>query len=708
MESSPNKTKPLRATPNVSTVRAARIAFCVLFVVLFAGVFRLSVVADPSRLVASNSDRYSAFVDRLEKFPAEQKQLLVFTEGQVLDPAYLQRYADAVRAVSTLDNVEFVGSLFSPPTLASALSRIIKEPDSSVESGLVDDVKALLRQADFIPSRMVSGSLDAAQMSITLGDNDAIEHTIQAVKAELESAYPAESGIRWSLAGNPMVEQAIERDVLREILRVTLLAAVLGTLVAVVMLRDAKSVALLVSVPTAAVLATLGLLGWLGLSLTLLSQAVMVVVFLVVFSDTLHTLNTDRSRRSLVLACGLTSLTTAGAAIALWFASAAVIQNFAVSLLLGIGVGFSVWILWLFAWGESETSQAPKLQPEPELDWLAASRLSAKTRWVMACLSLTVLLLLGTQLRTGFSLTENLPQSHELRSSLALADEKFSGYLPLQVVVSANDSTVGVDPFVTDVAQLQKTLNDAEKDLHWYSLVDVLALAPGQTYEERLSLLPPPLLSTLWTPDQQVVLFAPQSLTEWLQTPTGSVEHLDSTLQQIAADSDVSVGPVTGMPVLVREASDALLGDAWRGVFLTVLVLSLLVLAVLRSVRLAWLAGLPVVFGLAAYYAALVLLGEPLRHAGVVMMTVVIGLSVDNALHLIVSVQSDPADKKRVMNDCLAVLHRVTLVTMAGFMALAFSDIPSLSVLGMAASVALAAGFAVSVLSLPASLLKGL
>ncbi len=714
----------------------ARVALVVVLVLLFIGLFRVSINGDPSQLVASTSDRYQAYVSRLEQFPSEQLQLLVFTQADVLDAEHLRRYQSVLKPLGTLPQVSFVGSLFSPPLLSNALRRIISDADTGSDSGIVEDVKALLQQDDYLPGRMVSPSLTAAQMSITLVSTEAVKDTIKEIESILSNAYPEDSGIRWSLAGNPMVEQAIKRDVVQELLHVTLVALLFGAVVAAWAVRNLKSVMILLCVPTMAVIGTVGLMGWMGVSLTLLSQAVLLVVFLVVFTDTLHAIRGGRGRKSLIVACSLTSVTTGAAAIALWFASSVVIQQFAIALLAGIAVGFCVWVLWLVGFSHNENS-AQLAHWKGVKPWSLTLKETSFTHAKLVCgiISFGVLLFFASQLKTGFSITENLPKSNEVASTLSLAEEQFSGYLPLQLLLSPSDASLTTEHFIEQLAQFQQALNESmiseatataidtntntvnttaketvasagDRPLRWFSLVDVLGLTPGEAYEQRLSYLPPPLLSTLWREGNQVVLFAPESVTQWLQNSDDAVVQLDEKVQQFADEFQLQAGPVTGMPVLVSEASDSLFGDAWRSVLLTLLVLGFAVGAVLKSYRLSGLAALPVVFSMAGFFAVLVILGEPLRHAGVVMMTLVIGLSVDNALHLLVSSQHEKNKKLFAIEDCLTVLHLATLSSIAGFIALAFSDIPSVAVLGFATSAALGIGFVATALLLPPTLLK--
>jgi len=130
-------------------------------------------------------------------------------------------------------------------------------------------------------------------------------------------------------------------------------------------------------------------------------------------------------------------------------------------------------------------------------------------------------------------------------------------------------------------------------------------------------------------------------------------------------------------------------------------VLSLVVFCALKSWKLAAIASIPVAFGVTTLAAALVLLGEPLRHAGVVMLTLVLGLSIDNAMHLIVSRECDKSHTLVATERCLPVLWVATMAIVSGFIALTFSHIPSVSMLGLATAIALASSFMASALWVP-------
>ena len=691
-------------------MKGARVCLFLVCVFLLAGVFRVTVNADPTQLVASQSDRYETYRSLLQKFPGEDDQVLIFTEAPAFDVTHLAAYQAIQKPLLDLAQVANVGSLFSSPLIGSSLQRIIDDPDAANAKGVTRDAKALLSLPEFLPSRLVSADFDALLMTLTLRASADREEAIAAIESILSEHYSQNLGIDWSIAGNPVVEQTIRKDVMFEILRVSMLAMLFGVFIAAWTLRNVRDVVSVVAVPAVAMVCTIGLMGWLGIALTLLSQAVLIVVFLVVFTDTLHVLRGGRTIRSLMLACGLTSVTTSAAAVALLFASSLVIQEFGVALLVGIGVGFLIWGLWLFStyqpasqavtWGAADNGW-------PE----GASRNSQRKILLTAAVCLILLTLPASQLKTGFSFSENLPSSHGAAAALTIAENRFAGYLPLQVGLKRQDENLGVTEFITHIRSMQETLNSTEvvektSVQHWYSIADVVALVPGFSDKQRLASLPFSIRNSLWRTDGEAVLVAPHSVQQLLTMPPGHLESLDAQFQSLAEKEGLEASSVTGLPALIREASNELLSDAWRSIWLTLGVLAIVVGLILRSWRQALLAALPVAFSLAGLAATLVILGEPLRHIGVVMMTIVIGLSVDNALHLIVSAKHDESHSQEAIKHCLPVLWISTMTIVTGFIALTFSDIPSLSISGLATATSLAISFIVSVLWLPPFLHK--
>jgi len=277
---------PSRANPKI-----ARYALLFVVVALLAGFFRLSISNDPSRLLSSNSERFEAYASILQNFPGEQNQILIYTRAQAFAPDHLKAYKSVLTPLSDISGVAAVYSLYSSTSLGNALDQVSLDPKKAQKSGLLTDLKALLSQRDFMLSRLVSDEFDALLMAVTLSADAKPKSVISTIKTVLGDSYPAESGIVWTLAGNPVIAETLSQDTLWELLRVTAVAMIFGIGVACWFFKNLASVLQVVIVPTVAVACTLGAMAWLGISLNLLTQTVLVVVFLVVFTDSLHTVH---------------------------------------------------------------------------------------------------------------------------------------------------------------------------------------------------------------------------------------------------------------------------------------------------------------------------------------------------------------------------------------------------------------------------------
>ncbi len=673
---------------------------------LGTGLAKISIAGNPTQLIASSSERYQAYAEILKRFPGEENQVQLFGQGSgpVLAPTHLRAYQGLLAPLEKLPEVVQVSSLFSSPMLANALTQLIEPPDGSDAFGSITDVTQLLSQPDYLFSRMLSGDGNVSLMTLSLAAVADHDQALSAIESVLTHHLASHPDVRWSIAGNPVIERAIRQDVLSELVRVTGLAMLFGVLIAWCVLRSLAAVAQVIAVPLFTVIGTLSIAGWLGMTLSVMSPSMLIVVFLVVFTDTLHAMAGGRSRHSLLVACGLTSVATAAAAVSLLFARSEVIQSFGASLLLGIATGFTVWLVWLLTYYERywlNQSIACNLGL-----WPLYRRSLRGIRIALAVFSLLLLLIPASQLKTDFSLYENVPNAHQLTQALKTAETQFSGYLPLQIALKADsvDSADSTDEFLNAIRSIQTALN-AEQDyssplsLRWYSIADLLAVTPGVDDTQRLARLPGVVRDNFWQPSFESVLFAPQSIGALLAAADQQLFEIDSRISSLAADVGLTASMVTGLPALVVEASDDAFTDASRSVVVTLLGLVLLVLISFKSVKFALIATVPVTFAVLGFAVTLVLLGEPLRHAGIIMMTLIIGISVDNALHLLTAVKlRGKTGRELAVRRCLPVLWASTLSIVAGFIALTLSHISTMVSVGFATAVALSIGFSVTAL----------
>ena len=175
------------------------------------------------------------------------------------------------------------------------------------------------------------------------------------IREALDSAF--ENELQWKIAGYPALRIALIEQIRSDSLIYGGLAFLFAAVVAFVFLRSLKLVVVSLFAPVLAVVWTLALLAFFGVSINPLNQMVVVMVLVVSYSDAMHlliylrqppqaALTTMQSMRSAVKvvlpACLMTSLTTGVGFASLGLSESFLIRQFGLACATGAVVGFIV------------------------------------------------------------------------------------------------------------------------------------------------------------------------------------------------------------------------------------------------------------------------------------------------------------------------------------------------------------------------------
>lgn len=187
--------------------------------------------------------------------------------------------------------------------------------------------------------------------------------------------------------------------------------------------------------------------------------------------------------------------------------------------------------------------------------------------------------------------------------------------------------------------------------------------------------------------------------------PRGDV--WDPAVRDVFLDRMVALDPeVTGMPILGRfmiERSRTALG---RAGFLSALAVFLCVWADLRDLRLALLALLPTALGMAGLSALMGLFGVAFNPLSVLALPVVIGIAVDDGVHLAHRFRAEGGDVARVLRGTGRSVVLTSLTSLAAFGTLAAASHRGLASFALVLSFGVASALAASVLVLPQALAR--
>jgi predicted RND superfamily exporter protein len=161
----------------------------------------------------------------------------------------------------------------------------------------------------------------------------------------------------------------------------------------------------------------------------------------------------------------------------------------------------------------------------------------------------------------------------------------------------------------------------------------------------------------------------------------------------------------TNPGILFAEMQDVMLGDAPRVIAITFLVVMLIVLLDFRSVRATLLALVPLVVGIVWMVGVQSAFGLKVNWLNVIAYPAVIGIGVDNGVHVLHRYRMEgPSSLRRLIRNLGRTLSVSTLTTVMGFGALMLSYHPGLKSLGLLTIVGLVSTFLAAVFFLPSLL----
>lgn len=157
--------------------------------------------------------------------------------------------------------------------------------------------------------------------------------------------------------------------------------------------------------------------------------------------------------------------------------------------------------------------------------------------------------------------------------------------------------------------------------------------------------------------------------------------------------------------IIFGDIQDIMLKDAPRVIAITLFVVMLIVLIDFRSVRLTLLALVPLLLGMTWMVGIMAAFDLRVNWVNVVAFPAVIGIGVDNGVHVLHRYRMEgPSSLRRIIRNLGRTLSVSTLTTMMGFGALLLSRHPGLRTLGLLTIIGLATTFLAAVFFLTALL----
>lgn len=715
--------------------RTFAISACLFAVLLLAapwGLLRLRIDNGIEQWVEQDGDaaRYAQFRD---DFGGDEHVLLVYSGGELFEEASLDlqlAVLTAIEAVPGVDSVKSIPSLFRDQFGAESPAELKSEIASS----------PFYDRVIVSPDRKMGGMLIGSVQLFSSGERRAYVTALQ------QAALPQEDAgwqVHW--AGPGVLNSVLDTTSEEESRRLLPIAVAASCFVLLLVLRSIRKVAAAATVSAFTLLITLGLMGWLGLTMNMVTVALPPVLWVLSMAYMVHLLRYHENalldgvgpREAIARAvdecawpCLLAALTTSLGFFSLCTAGMAPVRE------LGLAGGIGMPVAFFAAMG-----LGPVL--------IAACRIRATVRpghyegtrekgapfyerhavpILGVALSFTILFsLLTTRVRTESNPLTFLDPDDVLVRDSAFIAEHFSGLYTLETVIQISGSwleeanwpaieaqaaELGAEP---GIARVISPL-DYLKKLHQWSAGgagDSYRLPEsGESARQLVNSMPESArgaLRSLVSPDGTRVRLS--SLVRVMDGAAllGIVQRSEAALS--AAPSGVS-GYHTGVVLRLVKAQFGLIDTQVNSLGLAVIVVFVCVWIGLRSTRLMVLSLAPNLIPIAGLFGAMGLFGIPLDPATVMVAAIAVGIAVDDTLHLL----SSWRERLHAGEECASALETAlrvnvpamlatTLTGCTGFLALGFSDFSPIRYFGLLSAGTMAIAVMADLWLLPVTIL---
>jgi predicted RND superfamily exporter protein len=697
-----------------------------LSAILLTGVPRLQMDVRLNAFLIEDDPDYLAFQALRQRFDNDELLLVVVAPPagmSLLDPAMM----DGLRAVhdgaTRIDSVAWVSSLARARRLQVGTQTLSWEPWLPVDATAAD-AAAILRE-EALRGRLVGRDRRTLILRLGIENSDSLT-LVPDLRELLRVHMPA--GSHWWMVGTPVVKEALRASLRVDGARVGPAAAVVCFFVLALALRSLRHALITVGVAVLATLWTLGLMGWVGAPLTIVSVIVPTLILVIGLTDGIH-LVTDAGHRGVIHslkrvgpACLWTSVTTIAGFLGLTFMGVPALRDTGTWTALGIAIALIHGVVTLpLLLRKFPYHPGVELEKAGRPGWWGHR--TARPTVAVALLAFVACVPGIQRLHSETDLVRYFATDDPLRVGYRQAEAALGGSTPLSLLVERRDGGVMIDegplavmerlrtaclghPLVLSVDALPSLLHELQGEEP-----DSRAPITRETAAQLLLLAELAGASgpanVLLSSDQEVarlLLFLPElssrrmvEVADWLRrtaTEVAGQEYRVSLAGNALHQANTMNAIDYGLP---------------RGMAVALLLIAILFRSLLGSWGWSTIALLPNMLPIVGVLGTMGWVRCPLDLSTAMTGSVALGLAVDDTIHMALGYRHH-RQRRMGVEEAMAVtlatsgraLRLTTVVLMAGFGLLGLSSFAPTRRFGLLTCLTLALALAADLVLLPA------
>jgi uncharacterized protein len=723
------------------------VTFVALCVVATVGFARLKVDDSLSQLFRSDTEDYRTYQEVTQRFPSNEFDVLLVIEGDKLfDRASLQQLRDLAVELQLIDGTRGLISMFSarePPTGGQIPPPLFPTPlpQGAEYQALVLKVMA----NEIIRGKLLSNDGKLTLMVLALDPAATAPERLDRVIAEVRktlNSYLAGTGLKGELSGVPVMQFEIRDAIQADRLTYNTLGFVVGCLIAILFFRRVSFMVIAAAPPLAAIMLSLGALGWLDFKLNIFLNVMTPLIMVISFSDSMQLTFAARDRllagdtktaafrNALYIvgpACVLTHATAGVSFIALQFSSSDLIRTFGEAGLIVTVIALFVILFGVPLLGvlliRNEASFAEHVRGvDRALDvlrrfcsWIALRMVARPGLYSAISLLVVIALSFGyTQLSPRYRLAEQVPDREQAVKASHRLDLKLTGANPFDVYIQfPKDASLYASETLAVIGAVHRLLEHEKGVGNVWSLETLrqwLAEKAGKsdaaTLKAYVDILPNYLTRRFISAEQNAVIVSGRVPDSDASQLLLIVDRVDRELNGIRAQHPDFMIAVTGLSVIAARNSALMIGKLSRGLTVEIAFVAVFIGIAFRSPLVMLISILPGLFPIVLAGSLLWLLGQGLQFASVIALTVSFGLGLSATIHFLNRLQIEDVDPNPAIGVERATilvgppLILTSAVLACGLAMTVLSSLPSLRLFGWLSAFAMVAALVADLLIL--------
>ncbi len=722
------------------------------------GLPRIRIDPSLNEMLPADDSARRFYEELVERFGSDDVVLVALRSNELFSPDGLATVVRATRALEQAPGVHHVDGL------ANALR--LRPVDDDVDiSGYLETLPTTLHEAQRLRAELLADPLRAGTFVSHDGTATAILVTFQRIPEDqflaqsldlrvLELARAAAPEMTVSLVGTPHIKAEVGRVMTRELTRMVPAVFVLMSLLSCGFFRSLRLGLVPIVAVALGLVWTVGVMGWVGHDLNIVTTLIPPLILALGFAYATHVVasfhfksqpgtdstqagsnraSAERALARVVFPVVFTALTTAVGFLSLTANRLEVIRGFgvfaAVSTAATLLAALTL-VPLLLPDGTRTTKPAPSLPPSGggRLDRFFEALASFDMRHANSILAAMALLVLvglwgATRIEVNLPVIENFAPEAEIRLAYQEVDRLFGGANQFYVMLQAeNPSDFERPAWLREVAALQDWLVAQPEIGGTTSVVQYLevlneALGPEAEPTRRLPATANGVAQLLLFGGNEeldvLIDRAHQVITILVRSTETETREFDLLAQRIDARlaelPEGITGHTTGNSILLTRAANRISRGQAISLIWACGMIGVLLIGYFRSIRLGLLALVPNVIPLVLYFGLLGLTGTTLNNSTALMGSIVLGIAVDDTLHLLVEYRrglTRTGDPQGALRGALGhVGPAISCTTMAiclGLLVVGASELRNQAEFGLLGAATLAIAWLVDVTFTPA------